>query len=1816
MKQSMRNRILSFAMALLLLLSDVSFATLPLTSNATESDTATQSQGALQYDYDTLKIFLEGETITRLDILPTEKVVISAGGLAEDAKYQWQVEHPEKDGVWVNIYDGTEKDIGVSLALVENVLRANGTANLRCRAYTDTYAYISNVVTVNLLTGGATPALMSKSVNSNAAIMGASEQDFVTVEIQYIKWEYVKHVDEKGVTTYVLERVGSAYSSYVATILKGTAENPSSFSVSVPNPVIVGYNPNLIEKTGATMSNDTIHISLSNVTENVVFEVEYRPAQVNYSVHYYFQNIYDDLYVENTTLAPAITLQGYTGDMPKTDVTQKVVEGFTALFYEPDIIAADGSTVFNVYYERNYYLMEFNCDGGYGTDTIYVRYGTYVAVADPVKSGWVFDGWDLVTTDNANNTETLGDGQYNVLPQTLPAYNSGYKALWSTAETTYTVVYWRENADDSKYSYWGHRRIGARSNDHVTATSHSSLTGVDLPETAYFTYNGDMTVAKESQRTDLASDGKVVVEGDGSTVVNVYFSRNVYTLEFEIGNRTFTTPEGGHQHGDGNCVYDVICEFPNHVHSDECVSTLTCETPEHSAHTAECLRCGFSIVHTHSNACLQCGKVVHTHTGECCLLETHAHTIDCYAPTGTYQDGSAAGAGWNTIRNISNPQAGYVYKYRNARNDYYNFFYDGAKWYYLGTGTTYCGLITSMSNPGRNGNYTSAQATKAVSCNKTVHDHTSNCVYCNKPADHVQNADCCTLSEHAHSIGCYAPTGTYQDGSAAGAGWNTIRNISNPQAGYVYKYRNARNDYYNFFYDGAKWYYLGTGTTYCGLITSMSNPGSNGNYTSAQATKTITCGLVNHTHDGVNCRYCCLEEHPAHMDSCYCDTPEHTHEDSCYRDSIHSHTDNCYTWTCGASAHTHTDDCYGSCIKAENYVTGTGTSKKYYIKAKYNQTIGKLWPTAEYFTGAYLQSWSSSWVSKRVNMTSELCNNATNGNKTTTISGSFSNSNSEPSKQTLYYMFESTNQTDPANGDERRELNGVFYDVDINYKQMVYSTATNWSQKEITGMTAVSNGVKYESDNKKVFFYYNRNRSELHFHNVNDVVASYTDLLYGSKLNSIYSDALGYASAYIPPYPDVYEPGAYEFKGWYTTPDCYDGTQVDWNNMVMPENELTLYAKWVPVKRNVYFYLTYEDIAVNDTWETKDQYGNDVSYPIIVEHGAVLGTAYHYTPQRTEDNDNDGVPDYTFIGWFYMDEDNKKRFAPDTMEIKKDLKLFAEWQSLVDTEYKVEYVLKKAETINGVQYPAGTVLAVPTDGHSTAGRTKTFIAKAGDQLLNEFQGAAIFPLTNTHSILMDADPTRNTYVFEYVLDPEVYYKVRYVNKVTGEILDETDSIKTSNAIVTVKFKTISGYVPEQFYIQKVLAYDGDATAAIANNIITFYYLPNEETTPEALYNVEYYKFNQITGVYEQVQSEPGRADVGSEVSIGVATDKFSGFAYTKAEILTYTSETAYTTTNKDKSVTTLTVNRMTEYGIVFKIYYDPIEYPYLIKFVERGNTSNILGYGKLGSNVVYSSLNDVRNNKATFETKEQYTAPAQITVDGVNYDIQTGTSSTQTLTIRIEENTTDAAQCKVNVLTFYYTREVIPVEYHVACTVPGLAGGQLSQSFEPDPANPMGCTAYVKPGFAFIGWFYDEECKNSVPEAWITGGTKIVPPVSEIQKGSDGKEHYFALFEPIYTDLTINLSGMEEHDAAIFHIKGEGVDLLVTITGNGSVTIHGIYVGVTYEITELTGWTWEYTDSETKTLRAVEGSNEVPFTLTSGGSDWLNGETSTDNIFK
>ena len=139
----------------------------------------------------------------------------------------------------------------------------------------------------------------------------------------------------------------------------------------------------------------------------------------------------------------------------------------------------------------------FDSDGGSAISQQFVLEGEGIVLdgtTTPEKSGYTFDGWYDGTTE-------VGNGDMITKPVTL-------KAKWKAATVKYTVIHWQENADDSDWSY-------------KESQSMSGITG-DQTAAAAKSYQG-FTAKKVTQQT---------IAGDGSTIVNVYYDRNVYTVTF------------------------------------------------------------------------------------------------------------------------------------------------------------------------------------------------------------------------------------------------------------------------------------------------------------------------------------------------------------------------------------------------------------------------------------------------------------------------------------------------------------------------------------------------------------------------------------------------------------------------------------------------------------------------------------------------------------------------------------------------------------------------------------------------------------------------------------------------------------------------------------------------------------------------------------------------------------------------------------------------------------------------------------------------------------------------------------------------------------------------------------------------------------------------------------------------------------------------------------------------------------------------------------------------------------------------------------
>lgn len=277
------------------------------------------------------------------------------------------------------------------------------------------------------------------------------------------------------VINYVFENGKQAAPSWTATLAEG-----SNLKQTVTSPTVVGYAPDQA----------TFNVSVNNITENKTYTVTYHPANVGFTVNHYLQNVADN----NYTLDKTENVGGFT-ESEVGDGLAETYPGFAALLYNTKAkVAADGSTVVEIYYDRNYYMMSFNLDGGFGVEPIYARYGASVKVENPTKPGYTFSGWEPD------------------VPATMPVNGGTHTAQWQKNNANYTVQYWQENADDDGYSY--------KESTTKSAPSGNAVSGTDDKTYAGFTYNAEKT------------DKDVIVKGDGSTVVNVYYKRNVYEVKF------------------------------------------------------------------------------------------------------------------------------------------------------------------------------------------------------------------------------------------------------------------------------------------------------------------------------------------------------------------------------------------------------------------------------------------------------------------------------------------------------------------------------------------------------------------------------------------------------------------------------------------------------------------------------------------------------------------------------------------------------------------------------------------------------------------------------------------------------------------------------------------------------------------------------------------------------------------------------------------------------------------------------------------------------------------------------------------------------------------------------------------------------------------------------------------------------------------------------------------------------------------------------------------------------------------------------------
>lgn len=132
---------------------------------------------------------------------------------------------------------------------------------------------------------------------------------------------------------------------------------------------------------------------------------------------------------------------------------------------------------------------------------------------DPKRPGYAFAGWYTAPT----NGQVFNFNQYLTKDTTIYAY-------WTPAQTQYTINYWQQSVTDSKtatdtqktYEYAG------QINKSAIALTTQNLTTYDI--------NAKLTTGFKVNTNKTQT--QVIVKDDGSSVVNVYYDRELVTMRF------------------------------------------------------------------------------------------------------------------------------------------------------------------------------------------------------------------------------------------------------------------------------------------------------------------------------------------------------------------------------------------------------------------------------------------------------------------------------------------------------------------------------------------------------------------------------------------------------------------------------------------------------------------------------------------------------------------------------------------------------------------------------------------------------------------------------------------------------------------------------------------------------------------------------------------------------------------------------------------------------------------------------------------------------------------------------------------------------------------------------------------------------------------------------------------------------------------------------------------------------------------------------------------------------------------------------------
>lgn len=318
--------------------------------------------------------------------------------------------------------------------------------------------------------------------------------------------------------------------------------NPTSYNIETPtftlnNPVRLGY-----VFVGWTGSNGTTtpqkNVSIyKGSTGNRTYKANWTAnTGTKYTVEHYKMNLDGTTY----TLADTDNLKGTTD----TSVTPaiKTYEGFTSPSTQTVTIKGDGTTVVKYYYTRNKYTLDLNglINGTLrgnlvdvvknpitGAEDRHTAGTAVVTVNGTVVGNKVTDYCNEVYYGSSISIITTAESGYSIIDNSnvnfkMPAEGKTVTVTINAKDTKYLVRHWKKNVNTDSKTY----NENSLNNSNYTIYDAEYLNGK-----AYSWVTPDIkTYEGFTYKATLPSEGTAYVKPDGTTVIDVYYTRNTYTI--------------------------------------------------------------------------------------------------------------------------------------------------------------------------------------------------------------------------------------------------------------------------------------------------------------------------------------------------------------------------------------------------------------------------------------------------------------------------------------------------------------------------------------------------------------------------------------------------------------------------------------------------------------------------------------------------------------------------------------------------------------------------------------------------------------------------------------------------------------------------------------------------------------------------------------------------------------------------------------------------------------------------------------------------------------------------------------------------------------------------------------------------------------------------------------------------------------------------------------------------------------------------------------------------------------------------------------